>query len=298
MENQPFASTATEWSQETISTLTDNEHPENTYLEYKRHLRYQDDGDTSKAEWRSGLERELTAFANASGGFIVFGMSDDVEAHGIEPPDHDTSQSVNQLINEATPPLETDVETIPAPHGHGDRVLIVVGVPEADRKPVATSDSAYFVRMNDHKEPMNREQIESLFVEADRRQQAIRQLEFELESFLETYRETFDDYQIIDAPPEYHLIDKQGLKEVFRQNTHLYTDDQVGSKVQSILRQLRDIDSQERYYGRVRNGIISSPYDDHTQLNKETRREFRGTVHQLHNFIEQLIEVTDLPIRE
>lgn len=298
MQNQPFPAAITDWTQETITTLAERAYPENTYLEYKRHLEYQNHDDTTKTEWRRDLEREFTAFGNASGGFVVFGMDDDRTPHGIELPDHEVSQSVTQLINETAPPLDTEVTTLPTPQGPPERKLVVVEVPEADRKPVATSDSTYVVRINDHKEPMNREQLESLFVEADRRQQAVRQLEFEIQNFVETYKNTFEDYRLIDAPPGYHLIDSEGLKEVFRLNTHLYADDDTASKVHSIMSKLRDIESHERHYNDLRTGTISNPYEDVTQMNKQMRKQFRGDVSQLHNFIQQLVTQSQLSTRE
>ena len=145
MENQSFPTTIEAWNQETITTLEETNHPETTYLEYKAHLEYPDGESTPKSEWRADLEREFTAFGNASGGFIVFGMTDNQVAQGIEPPAHEVSQSVTQLIHETTPVVTTDVKSIPAPHGETNRIMVIVNVHEATRKPVATRDAAYSV---------------------------------------------------------------------------------------------------------------------------------------------------------
>ena len=294
MESQSFPSDISEWTWETVEALSDSNHPENTYLEYKKHLQYPDHDGTSETEWRHNVEREFTAFANASGGIIVFGMRDNTELRPLEPPEHDISQAVKQHIYDTAPVVQTEVATIPVPSEETNRVIIAVRVYEATRKPVATSDSAYYVRINDQKQPMNREQVESLFVETDRRQQAVRQLEMELDSFIETYEETFRDYRLIDQPPDYHLIDSEALKEVFRANTHLYTDERIAGIIQGILAQLRDIDSHERHYGQMLNGVVFNPYEDRKQMNKKTRMQFRGHVNRLHELVQQLIEATDI----
>lgn len=290
MENQSFPSNVSEWTWETIESLSEANHPENTYLEYKRYLEYPDNHDSSESEWRQNVEREFTALANASGGIIVFGMRDDVEPRAFEPPEHDISQAVKQYIHNTTPVVQTEVATIPTPSPETNRVIVVVRVYEAVRKPVATADSAYYVRINDQKHPMTREQVESLFVEADRRQQALRQLEMELDSFNETYEETFRDYSLIDQPPDYHLIDSEGLKEVFRENTHLYTNERISGIIQGILAKLRKIDSHERHYGRMLNGVVFNPYENREQMNKKMRMQFSDDVDRIHELVRQLID--------
>lgn len=47
MENQPFPSEVTEWTWETVHSLSESEHPENLYLEYKQYLEYPDNEGTS-----------------------------------------------------------------------------------------------------------------------------------------------------------------------------------------------------------------------------------------------------------
>lgn len=298
MENQSFPSDVEKWTWETITTLSSTDHPENTYLEYKQYLEYPGHDDTSAREWRQNVEREFTAFTNASGGIIVFGMRDDAEPRPVERPEHDVSQTVTQHVHNTTPVVDTDVASITPPSEDTNRIIVAVRVYEAARKPVATSNSGYYVRINDQKQPMNREQVESLFVEADRRQQAVRQLQMELDSFNETYEETFRDYPLTDHPPDYHLIDSKGLKEVFRENTHLYTDERVSSIIQGILSKLRDIDSHERHYGRMLNGVVFNPYEDREHMNKKTRMQFCDDVDRLHELIRQLSEELDFDNRE
>ncbi len=135
------------------------------------------------------------------------------------------SRTVYQLVQDTNPVVKTDVSApLRTPNDDVDTVALAVKVHEASRKPVATSDSAYYVRINDNKHPMGREQIESLFVEADRRQQAVRQLEMEIDRFYEITEED-SRFNITDKPPAFHSLNIESLKEVLRENTHLFSDE-------------------------------------------------------------------------
>jgi predicted HTH transcriptional regulator len=301
MENQPFPSEVSDWSWETLQSLSDSGQSENLYLEYKEHLRYEDTNqEKSKKEWKRNIEREFTAFANASGGIIVFGMDDDGQPAPFDPPEHEISRTVSQFIEYTTPLVETDVSSpLHVPSESVDTVALAVRVHEATRKPVATSDSAYYVRINDQKQPMNREQIESLFIEADRRQQAVRQLEMEIGRFNEVYEAEFRNRSLTESVPGFQQLNTESLEEVLRKNNHLYADENLRGILLGIFEKLRDIDSQERYYGRVRNGVTDTFYhDDIESFNQDQQRELHDKVHRVHELLRQLSEQAGLSALE
>ncbi|SFG35466.1 Putative DNA-binding domain-containing protein [Halopelagius inordinatus] len=297
MESQLFPTEVLEWTWETIESLRENEQEENRYLEYKAHLHYpEDENDKSKTEWRHNIEAEITAFANANGGILLFGVGDDRTPIPFEPPEHDVARTVNQFIQNSTPVPQVDVSTMRAPTDEVDRIIVVVRVHEATRKPVMTSKSACYVRITESKHPMSREQIESMFVEADRRQQAVRQLEMEIEQFLDIYEETFDDYLLTDAPPDYYLINKIDFYRVFQENTHLYSDEEVSQNIRNILSELRKIELGERYERRLKDGEVPNPFEDSKRKNVAGRQELERQVNRLKNMILQLIESADLDV--
>jgi hypothetical protein len=298
MENQPFPSDVTKWTWETLESLVESGQSENQYLEFKRHLYFPEgEKEKSETEWRRNVEREFTAFANANGGIILFGMTDESKPAPFEPTENDLSQIISQLIQNTTPVVETDVsDPLEVPSEETDRIALAVRVHEAKRKPIATSDSAYYVRINDQKQPMNREQIESLFVEADRRQQAVRQLEMEIDRFYDVYEGHFRNVQPKEAPPNFHLIDTEGLKHILQENNHLYTDDRLKGVIRGIFRQLQDIDSQERRYGRMVNGVNEHPYVDRDALNYEYQEKLIANAKRLYELIEILVKQADLDV--
>lgn len=301
MENQPFPSDVSEWTWDTLESLAESGQSENRYLEYKRHLEYPEpDTNKSKREWKRDVEREFTAFANASGGILVFGMNDDGRPEPFKPPEHEISRTVYQLVQDTNPVVRTDVSApLRTPNNDVDTIALAVMVHEASRKPVATSDSAYYVRINDNKHPMGREQIESLFVEADRRQQAIRQLEMEIGRFNEIYEAEFRNRSLTESVPGFQQLNTESLEDALRKNNHLYADENLRGVLLGIFEKLRDIDSQERYYGRVRNGVTDTFYhDDIESFNQEQQRSLRDKVHRVHELLCQLSEQAGLSVLE
>ncbi|WP_410766420.1 ATP-binding protein [Haloferax sp. DFSO60] len=301
MESQPFPSEVSDWTWDTLQSLSDSGQSENLYLEYKQHLRYADTNqEKSKSEWKKNIEREFTAFANASGGIIVFGMDDDGKPAPFDPPEHEISRTVSQLIQNTTPLVKTDVSPpLRVPSENVDMVVLAVRVYEATRKPVATSDSAYYARINDQKQPMSREQIESLFVEADRRQQAVRQLEMEIGRFHDVYESSFRGRSITESVPEFHIINVESLREVLRENTHLYADENLQGIILGIFSKLRDIDSRERHYGRVINGKADpSLRVERDRFNRSQQRELAREARRLHTLLENLTEQAGLEALE
>lgn len=290
----PFPMNVNDWSWETIDSLSNQS--EGQYLEYKQTLHAED--EDSKDEWQRGLEREITAFANASGGILVFGVSDDGDPAPFEPPEHEVKQSVTQLVQNTTPTVELDIsDPIHPPSPNTDRIVLVVRVHEATRKPILTRDSAIYIRINDRKEPMSREQMESLFVEQDRRQQAIRQLEMEIDRFNDVTGSTSQlKSEHGESPPDFHLLNIETLKEVLRENTHLYTDEDTRESLSRVFRELREIEDREVYFRRVTNGQVETYVDSQERFYRRERRKLKEKVERLERELERLAEAADLQV--
>lgn len=151
-----------EWTEDFIRELTEEKHEENAHLEYKPHLRPLDKDD---------LEREFTAFANSRGGYIVFGVKDDFTVSGLENPgEEELTQYIKEAVSNTNPPVEFEVSNPIEIDGNTDRILLVVKVEEASKKPVSTKDSAYTIRMGESKQPIDREQLMTMFVDRERKQ--------------------------------------------------------------------------------------------------------------------------------
>jgi len=98
---------------------------ENIHCEFKR-----------KFSTTEKISREMIAFANTKGGFILFGVDDNKEIIGVE-----SEKSESELIKEAAlnycePPLEFKIEYIDM----NGKEVVVVEIPESDKKPHRLQD--------------------------------------------------------------------------------------------------------------------------------------------------------------
>lgn len=95
---------------------------EGTYLEFKRTI--------SSPE---KLAREIAAFANTRGGILIIGVNDNKTITGVESFYEEEMALEKALDYYCQPPVEADIELLPY---YDDRELIIVRIPEAERKPV------------------------------------------------------------------------------------------------------------------------------------------------------------------
>ena len=119
-------------------------------------------GEGGTTEFKRSLTkdigRELCAFANASGGTVLLGVSDAGEIVGV--PDHNRLKSrVLSTARSADPPIELEVESV-------GEVLRVV-VPPQKRKPYSFG-GRFFMRDGASSQQMSNAEVEDLFYAAGR----------------------------------------------------------------------------------------------------------------------------------
>lgn len=95
---------------------------EGSYLEFKRTI--------SSPE---KVAREISAFANTRGGILLIGVNDNKSVVGVESFYEEEMALEKALDYYCQPPVDADIEILP----YYERELIIVRIPEAERKPVA-----------------------------------------------------------------------------------------------------------------------------------------------------------------
>lgn len=132
------------------------EEGENIQCEFKRHF-------TTPEK----IAREMIAFANTKGGYIIFGVDDDKEVVGV-----DSEKSESEMIKDAAenfcePPLVYSIDFIEV---YGKEV-VVVSIPESDNKPHRLQDyqneldinkAVVLVRVNDKSVTASKEMVRIL----------------------------------------------------------------------------------------------------------------------------------------
>ena len=132
------------------------EEGENIQCEFKRHF-------TTPEK----IAREMIAFANTKGGYLIFGVDDNREVVGV-----DSEKSESEMIKDAAenycePPINYSIDFIET---YGKEV-IVVSIPESDNKPHRIQDyqneldinkAVVIVRVNDKSVQASKEMVRIL----------------------------------------------------------------------------------------------------------------------------------------
>lgn len=98
------------------------------------------------------LAREIVAFANASGGRIFIGVSDDARIIGVSIDNRLRSQ-IQDMARNCDPPIPVTISSV-------DQVLVIT-VAESESKPHACSDG-FFMRMGANSQKLSRDEIFSM----------------------------------------------------------------------------------------------------------------------------------------
>jgi predicted HTH transcriptional regulator len=132
------------------------EEGENIQCEFKRHF-------TTPEK----IAKEMIAFANTKGGYLIFGVDDDREVVGV-----DSEKSESEMIKDAAenycePPLNYSIDFIEA---YG-KEIVVATIPESDNKPHRIQDyqnefdinkAVVVVRVNDKSVQASKEMVRIL----------------------------------------------------------------------------------------------------------------------------------------
>ncbi len=104
------------------------------------------------------LVREIVAFANAAGGRILLGVSDDSTAVGIDV-DNRLKSSVQDMARNCDPSVIVELKTV------GN--ILVVEVPEGINKPHACSDG-FYIRIGANSQKLGRDEIFAMGIKSGR----------------------------------------------------------------------------------------------------------------------------------
>ncbi len=113
------------------------------------------------------IAKEMIAFANTKGGYLIFGIDDDKEIIGVES-EKEIADLVRQTAKEfCVPPLEISIDFIE----FKGKEIVVVSIPESEKKPHRLQDykneldlnnSVVTIRVNDKSVQASKEMIRIL----------------------------------------------------------------------------------------------------------------------------------------
>ncbi len=121
-------------------------------------------GNVDKA--KKELSKDISAFANTSGGFLIIGVDKHYKIVGIENKiqNRDIDEWINQILSSNVEPqvFYFDPKVIPIPES--EKVIVVIHIPESTKKPhIVTEWNNYHIRINDSSKSANHNQIRDMF---------------------------------------------------------------------------------------------------------------------------------------
>lgn len=110
------------------------------------------------------ISKEIIAFANSKGGYIIFGVEDDKKITGVESEKSEAELIMDCARNYCEPPIDIKLHFVEVKH----KELVIAEVPESNLKPHRLQDynkkfdlntAKVFIRINDKSIPAGKEMI-------------------------------------------------------------------------------------------------------------------------------------------
>lgn len=160
-----------EYTKESIRGIIDNELDENQYLEFKE---YTFENGKIKKKVMNSLLQEIVAFANANGGQIVIGISEDVKRHPDLIPGVEMAED---CFDNWVSSIRQAILACIRPHLHGvtfhpvkmddDKMVIVITIPRSYSRPHSYWDGnqdIFYIRHSNGKTRMDIEDLRRQFL--------------------------------------------------------------------------------------------------------------------------------------
>jgi ATP-dependent DNA helicase RecG len=237
-----------------------------------------EEGEGYRIEFKetfSGLDKEMAAFANASGGRIFLGISDDNKITGVRNSNKLKSQ-VQDIANNCQPPIRITIDEY--------KDILILTVREGEDKPYKCS-SGFYTRVGPNSQKLSRNEIVDFFKsEGKIRYDELFQVKFDYETHFDTGK--FDRFQrlagisrvmdAIDIMSNLGIAEKQEGKIIFN-NTGIFF----------FAKNLQDI-----YY---HTAVVCALYKGNEKVDVLDRRDFNediiGNIDGAMNFLKQYIPV-------
>lgn len=130
------------------------------------HLDYKQTVFNNLDKAKKELAKDISAFANTSGGYLIVGVDKDCNIIGIDNiiQNKPADEWINQVLssNVEPPIFYFDPKVIAIPNS--DKVIIVIHTPESTKKPHIVNEwNLYHIRINDSSKTANHNQIRDMF---------------------------------------------------------------------------------------------------------------------------------------
>ena len=160
MEKQPF-----EWEEEDIQRLIDNQIQESTNLDYKRCGALIENDKQKKQKIIEEMSKDVSSFANAEGGAIIYGVIEDNHLPryidgGFDPALVKREWLEDVIDSNVKPKIEgLKIKQIILKEKTPGRVIYIIYIPQSLQGAIQANDYRYYQRRNFKAEPMEDYQV-------------------------------------------------------------------------------------------------------------------------------------------
>ncbi len=206
-----------------LELLNSSEFVEGHKLDFKREL-------VNKPK---DIVKYVSSFANANGGFLIYGVDDDKKIVGIDRTmkGKNVVEWYNQVVSGNTEPdiFYHDPHCIDIPNSN--KIIMIIEIPESTRKPHMVTGDRYYTRLNDSSKSASHYQVRDMFMYSRERKLEFesfykkRNLDIESEEFMNTQLSKNVDRKPIRTSLEtlplilFSVIPKYLDEEVFKGNS-------------------------------------------------------------------------------
>jgi len=160
MAKEPF-----EWEEEDIKRLIDNQIQESSNLEYKRCDALIEHGKQTRQKIIDEISKDVSSFANAEGGTIIYGVIEDKNLPkdidgGFDPTIVRREWLEDVIDSNVKPKIEgLRIKQIVSQSKSPGKVIYVIYVPQSLQGAIQANDQRYYQRRNFKAEPMEDYQV-------------------------------------------------------------------------------------------------------------------------------------------
>ena len=156
-------------------------------------------GESQRVEFKTSFQKEVAesvvAFANAKGGKIFIGVSDDGSINGVQIGKETLKDWINQIKNNTQPQLIVDIDSVTIE----DKIIAIVDVKEYPVKPIAYKNR-YYKRVKNSNHLMDLMEITNMNLQS---------LQLSWDSYV-THDTNFDDLDIEKIENFFQRVEAKG----------------------------------------------------------------------------------------
>lgn len=131
-------------------------------------------------------------------------------------------------------------------------------------------------------------------MEADRRQQAVRQLEMEISRFWNSFEASIESLPLLESVPPLEAVDDESLREAFMRNTHLFSEGDIQDITVEVMKLLDEIRADKRFFREGCENMGRVWCESYRDLNKVTQENLKEHSQNLLKESNRLEERTQL----